>query len=140
MNIRPFRETDRVAVLALWRACGLTRPWNDPSRDIDRKLQVQPELFFVGEADGVLVATLMAGYDGHRGWMNYLAVAPACRSRGHGRRLVAAAEQALLAIGCPKLNLQIRADNAAVIAFYESAGYTVDPVTSMGKRLIPDPR
>ena len=138
MNIRPFRETDRVAVLALWRACGLTRPWNDPSRDIDRKLAVQPELFLVGDLDGQVIATVMAGYEGHRGWMNYLAVDPARRARGHGRALIAAVEQALLAQGCPKLNLQVRSDNAAVIAFYEAAGYAVDPVTSLGKRLIAD--
>ena len=138
MKIRPFEAADRAAVIALWQACGLTRPWNDPSRDIDRKLRVQPELFLVGDVDGSVVATLMAGYEGHRGWMNYLAVDPARRSRGHACQLVTAAEQALLALGCPKLSLQIRSDNAGVIAFYESLGYGVDPVTSMGKRLISD--
>ena len=138
MNIRPFRESDRAAVIALWHGCGLTRPWNDPSRDIDRKLAVQPELFLVGELDGRVIATIMAGYEGHRGWMNYLAVDPTRRGRGLGRALVTAVEQALLARGCPKLNLQVRSDNAAVVAFYEAAGYGVDPVTSLGKRLIPD--
>lgn len=138
MKIRPFHEADRAGVIALWQACGLTRPWNDPSRDIDRKLTVQPELFLVGQIDGRLIATVMAGFEGHRGWMNYLAVDPAHRSQGHGRALLETIEQALLARGCPKLNLQVRADNAAVIAFYGAAGYVADPVVSLGKRLIAD--
>lgn len=140
MHIRPFEASDRATVIALWQACGLIRPWNDPSRDIDRKLTVQPELFLVGELDGRVIASVMAGYEGHRGWMNYLAVEPASRSRGHARRLVEAVEQQLGARGCPKLNLQVRADNADVVAFYEAMGYAVDPVVSMGKRLIADGR
>ena len=138
--IRPFRDADEPAVVTLWIACGLTRPWNDPARDIARKKTVQPELFLVGTVAGVVVATAMVGYDGHRGWMNYLAVDPAHRLRGHGRALVAEAERALAALGCPKLNLQLRTSNAAASAFYRSIGYLQDDAISLGKRLIVDER
>ena len=138
MQIRAYRPDDEVAVIALWQACGLTRPWNDPKRDIERKLTVQPEMFFVIDDAGVLVATAMVGYDGHRGWINYLAVADSHRRRGLGRLLMAEAERALAERGCPKINLQIRATNRGVIAFYAALGYAQDDVVSMGRRLIPD--
>ena len=138
MQIRPFTEADTDAVIALWQACGLTRPWNDPLRDIQRKLTVQRELFLVGEADGRLVASAMAGYDGHRGWVNYLAVVPDAQGLGYGRALMAHIEAALLARGCPKLNLQVRSSNTAVLAFYRQLGYAQDEAVSLGKRLIAD--
>jgi ribosomal protein S18 acetylase RimI-like enzyme len=137
-KIRPFRRADEAAVIALWAACDLLRPWNDPHRDIERKLTVQPELFLVATAGGDVVGSVMAGYDGHRGWVNYLAVAADHRRDGLGRRLMAAAETVLLTLGCPKLNIQVRAGNSAVVAFYEALGYAVDDVVSLGKRLIPD--
>lgn len=138
MHIRPFQPSDEAAVVDLWQRCELTRPWNDPHRDIQRKLGVQPELFLVGESDGRLVASVMAGFDGHRGWVNYLAVCPTQRRRGLGRQLMAAVEQRLEALGCPKLNLQVREGNQAVLAFYERLGYRVEPLLSLGKRLIAD--
>jgi len=138
MPIRSYRPSDEAAVIALWQAAGLTRPWNDPKRDIERKLTVQPELFLVIEDAGVLVATAMIGYDGHRGWVNYLAVAESHRRRGLGRLLMAEAERALTERGCPKLNLQVRATNTEVLAFYARLGYAQDPVVSFGRRLIPD--
>jgi ribosomal protein S18 acetylase RimI-like enzyme len=138
LPIRAYRPTDEAAVIALWQAAGLTRPWNDPKLDIARKLTVQPEMFFVIEDAGALVATAMVGYDGHRGWINYLAVAESHRRRGLGRQLMAEAERALTARGCPKINLQIRATNSSVIAFYAALGYAQDDVVSMGRRLIPD--
>lgn len=138
MQIRSFRPSDEGAVIALWQACGLTRPWNDPGRDIARKLTVQPELFLVGEIDGAIVASAMAGYDGHRGWVNYLGVAPAWRGRGFARALMGRVEAELLALGCPKLNLQVRADNVAALGFYTALGYDQDAAVSLGKRLIPD--
>jgi ribosomal protein S18 acetylase RimI-like enzyme len=137
-EIRPFRRADEAAVIALWAACELLRPWNDPHRDIERKLTVQPELFLVATAGRDVVGSVMAGYDGHRGWVNYLAVAADHRRDGLGRRLMGAAETGLLALGCPKLNIQVRAGNSAVVAFYEALGYAVDDVVSLGKRLIPD--
>ncbi|MGJ8670388.1 MAG: GNAT family acetyltransferase [Oceanococcus sp.] len=138
MLIRPYRNTDEHAVVALWQRCNLTKPWNDPHRDIQRKLTLQADLFLVGEVAGVAVATVMIGFDGHRGWVNYLAVAPECRKQGLGRQLMHCAEEKLQALGCPKLNLQVRESNEAVLAFYEALGYAVDPVVSFGKRLIPD--
>lgn len=138
MLIRAFRQGDEDAVVALWQACGLTRPWNDPGKDIARKLTVQPELFLVGELDGKLVATLMAGYEGHRGWVNYLAVAPEHRRRGFGRMLMQEAEERLLALGCPKVNVQVRSSNQEALGFYESIGYLQDEAVSLGKRLIAD--
>ena len=138
MEVRPFRESDQAALIALWHACGLTRPWNDPAQDIARKLAVQRELFLVGEVEREVVASVMAGYDGHRGWANYLAVAPARRGQGYGRRLMNEVEARLLALGCPKINLQVRATNADVIAFYARLGYAQDEALSLGKRLIED--
>ena len=135
LQIRPYREADQDAVVDLWRACGLVAPQNDPVKDIRRKLHVQREMFLVGLLDGRLVATVMAGYEGHRGWVNYLAVAPDCRKRGFGRRLMDEAEALLREAGCPKINLQVRSSNVDVIGFYRSIGYAVDDVVSMGKRL-----
>lgn len=138
MLIRPFHDDDTDAVVALWRAAGLTRPWNDPHRDIARKKTVRPELFLVGEVEGRVIASAMAGYDGHRGWVNYLAVDPAHRGRGHARALMAEVERLLTALGCPKLNLQVRADNEAALGFYAALGYSPDAAVSLGKRLVPD--
>ncbi|MFY1054851.1 GNAT family acetyltransferase [Ectopseudomonas khazarica] len=138
MLIRPFQPSDEAAVVDLWQRCDLTRPWNDPYKDIQRKLQVQPELFLVGEIDGTLVASAMAGYEGHRGWVNYLAVCPQQRQRGLARQLMTHIETLLLAMGCPKLSLQVRDTNAAALAFYERLGYQVDASVSLGKRLIAD--
>ncbi len=138
MNVRPFTERDTETVIALWQACDLVWPWNDPHKDIQRKLEVGRELFLVGEVDGRVVAAAMGGYEGHRGWVNYLAVHPDCRRHGYGRTLMHALEQELLALGCPKLNLQVRESNTAVIQFYEALGYGNDHVVSFGKRLIAD--
>lgn len=138
LHIRPYQEPDADAVVALWLACDLTRPWNDPHKDIARKLQVQRELFLVGTLNGRIVASVMAGYEGHRGWINYLAVHPECQRRQFGRALMDAVQQRLLALGCPKINLQVRGTNAQALTFYRSLGYAVDDVVSLGKRLIPD--
>jgi len=138
VKIRAYASGDEAAVVALWEACGLTRPWNDPRRDIARKLAEQPELFLVGIVDRTLMATAMAGYDGHRGWVYYFAVSPAHRRRGHGRALMHEAERLLRERGCPKLNLQVRGGNADAVSFYRRLGYAEDAVVSFGKRLIPD--
>ena len=138
MHIRAYQPSDEAAVVALWQACDLTRPWNDPHKDIARKLQVHPELFLVGEVQGCLMASAMFGYEGHRGWLNYLAVSPDHQRQGHAKTMMQHGEALLLALGCPKINLQVRASNAQVLAFYQSLGYCDDQVVSMGKRLIPD--
>lgn len=139
MKIRRFiEETDKEAVIALWHACGLTRPWNDPDKDIERKLSVQPDLFLVGEVDGKVIASAMAGYDGHRGSVYYLAVSPGYQHQGYGRLLMTRIEEILMSMGCPKLNIVVRASNEKVREFYNRLGYSADDVVSVGKRLIPD--
>lgn len=180
-RIRPFVASDTESVVALWQACGLTRPWNDPYRDIARKLEVQPELFLVAvaptvastivptlapsvtDADsgpirrdpgsrdrrvesgsesvtqpGTVIGSVMAGYEGHRGWVNYLAASPEHRGQGIGRALMTEVERLLLERGCPKINMQVRADNEAALGFYVALGYAPDAAVSLGKRLIPD--
>jgi ribosomal protein S18 acetylase RimI-like enzyme len=138
MEIRPFEPSDSAPVVQLWTDCGLVVPWNDPYKDIQRKLTVQPEMFLVGCSDGQIIASVMAGYDGHRGWINYLAVHPKHQRIGCGRRMMEEAEKLLHAAGCPKINLQVRSSNVAVIEFYKRIGFKTDDVISLGKRLEPD--
>ncbi|MEH6587488.1 MAG: GNAT family acetyltransferase [Halioglobus sp.] len=138
MDIRAYLESDEEAVIALWQECGLVVAHNDPGRDIARKLEVGRDLFLVGVEAGEVVASVMGGYDGHRGWVNYLAVSPQHQRKSYGTVLMRAIEKMLLARGCPKLNLQIRRTNETIIDFYNSIGYGEDAVVSMGKRLIPD--
>jgi ribosomal protein S18 acetylase RimI-like enzyme len=133
--IRPYQTQDEAAVIQLWLQCNLVVPQNNPKRDIKRKLQVNPEWFLVGILGGHVVATCMAGYEGHRGWINYLAVSPHHRRQGIGRRIMEEVEKELRAAGCPKINLQVRETNRIVIQFYERIGYSRDLVASMGKRL-----
>jgi ribosomal protein S18 acetylase RimI-like enzyme len=133
--IRPYQPADEAAVIDLWQRCALVVPWNDPQRDIALKLQAQPYLFLVGTLAERVVATVMVGYDGHRGFINYRAVSPDCQRRGIGRRLMEAAEAELRKLGCPKINLMVRTSNKTVIAFYERLGFTLDAVVCMGKRL-----
>ena len=138
VSIRGYRPSDEEAVVSLWQACQLTRPWNDARRDIERKLASDAGPFLVAEADDNVVGTAMVGYDGHRGWINYLAVHPTHRGQGIGRALMEHAERILSAQGCPKLNLQVRQGNTAAVAFYERLGYLQDEVVSLGKRLVDD--
>jgi len=138
MQIRAFQPSDEAAVVALWERCRLTRPWNDPRKDIARKLAVQRELFLVGVMDGAVVATVMAGYEGHRGWVNYLAVAPEHQGHGLGRALMQEVEKRLRERGCPKLNVQVRTSNVEAMSFYRHLGYAHDEAVALGKRLIPD--
>ena len=143
--MRPFEVADTDAVIAIWRACDLTRPWNNPRADIARKLAVQPELFFIGCHAKNPISTAMFGYDGHRGWLYYFAVLPEYQNKGYGCALLAHGEAALTAMGCPKINLQIRNTTTntsgitdTVTSFYEKSGYRTDAVLSYGKRLIDD--
>jgi ribosomal protein S18 acetylase RimI-like enzyme len=135
MEIRSFREGDEPAVVRLWQDCKLVAAQNDPHKDIRRKIDVQPDLFLVGLKNGRIVATLMAGYEGHRGWLNYLAVAPQFQRQGYGRQIVDEAEKRLRALGCPKINLMVRRSNTGVVEFYQKAGFSQDDVISLGKRL-----
>lgn len=134
MKIRAYKDTDKDAVISLWNECGLVTSRNDPARDIELKMRVDPDLFLVGVKEAKLVTTVMAGYEGHRGWINYLAVALSQRSNGYGREIMLHAERLLQAKGCPKVNLQVRTSNKAVIEFYNTLGYSDDDVVSLGKR------
>ena len=122
-------------MIALWDACGLITPANDPLMDINRKLEVDRDLFLVGRNKSAVVATEIGGYEGHRGWINYLAVAPGERRQGYGQKMMATVEGLIEKKGCPKINLQVRAANEAVIEFYKALGYRVDDVIGLGKRL-----
>ncbi len=138
MQIRAYQKQDQMDVIALWQRCGLVRSWNDPAKDIERKLAVQPDLFLVGCEGQQLIASAMAGYDGHRGNVYYLAVDPNCQARGYGRAMMGEVERLLQARGCPKLNILIRATNHEVRTFYERLGYSSEQVACMGRRLISD--
>jgi len=132
--MRPYNETDEKEVENLWLEVFPGSPaWNDPATDIRRKLKIQRELFIVAIIDSAVVGSAMAGYDGHRGWVYYVAVSPAFRRQGIGAALMKRVERDLKQIGCPKLNLQVRADNDEVVAFYKKLGYKVEPRVSMGK-------
>ena len=136
--IRQFVPNDTNRVIFIWEQCDLVRNWNNPNFDIQRKLNFQKELFFVGLLNDEIIATAMFGYDGHRGWLNYFAVLPNFQKRGFGKKLMTFGEMALIEKGCPKLNLQIRNDNTKAINFYQKVGYKEDAAVSFGKRLIED--
>jgi len=138
MEIRPFKVDDTEAVVSLWQRCALTVPWNDPYKDIERKVLFQPELFLIGTIDGRVAATAMGGYDGHRGWIYYLGVDPQFRGNGFGSMIVEELESKIRALGCQKINLMVRATNAEVINFYSRLGYRTDDVVALGKRITPD--
>jgi ribosomal protein S18 acetylase RimI-like enzyme len=138
MIIKQYKPEYESAVIALWQRCNLIRPQNDPKKDIERKLKVNPELFLVGLIDGKVVATVMYGYDGHRAWVNYLGVDPAQQKKGLGRQMMDAVEKKVRPLGCPKINLQVRKDNLDALKFYNKIGYKTDEVFSMGKRLVED--
>ncbi len=136
--IRRFRSDDESEVIDLWRQCGLIVPWNNPETDIQRKLSTSPDLFYVGLLDDELIASCMAGYDGHRGWIYFLAVKNDYQRKGLASMLVDHAESELIKLGCPKLELMVRKTNENVISFYQSAGYDIDPVMVLSKRLTED--
>ena len=138
MDIIEYREADADSVIDLWLKCDLVVPWNNPQKDIERKLGVDRDLFLVGILQGKLIATVMGGYEGHRGWINYLAVDPEHRNNGYGRFIMQEVEKRIQAKGCPKINLQVRTNNEAVIKFYKSLGYADDNVIGLGKRLKDD--
>jgi ribosomal protein S18 acetylase RimI-like enzyme len=119
----PIEDADVAAVIALWQRCGLTRPWNDPAADIALARQGANAAVLVGRDGRGIVASVLAGHDGHRGWVYYVAVDPDCRQKGYGRIIMAAAEDWLRARGIEKLQLMVRPDNTQVMAFYESLGY-----------------
>ena len=135
LQIRKFQKSDEQRLVSLWKVCRLTVPWNNPHKDISRKLSVQPELFLVGLFEENLIASVMAGYDGHRGWINYFAVHPDFQSRGYGKQLMDNVENKLRELGCPKINLQIREGNEKVLSYYQKLGFVEEKRINMGKRI-----
>ena len=133
--IRPFKEGDEEALVFLWNMCKLTVPWNSPYKDIARKLKIQAELFLVGYLEDKLIVSVMAGYDGHRGWINYFAVHPDYQERGYGKQLMDNIENRLRELGCPKINLQIREWNYRVFSYYQKLGFVEEKRINMGKRI-----
>lgn len=138
INIRLFRQTDTTAVVKLWQVCGLTRPWNNPQLDIERKCALNDNGFVVMEEDGSIIGSVMFGYDGHRGNVYYLAIHPDYQRQRLGHQLMAYVEKQLSVQDCPKINLMVRSDNQQVMAFYQSLGYETSDVAVLGKRLIKD--
>ena len=145
--IRDFLPADTDAVVQLWHSCGLTRPWNDPHKDIERKAADQNGAFWVASTPcpdpltkdgGKIIGTVMIGYDGHRGSINYLAVSPTHQSKGLGAAIMQAAEAFLIRRECPKVSLCVRRENHAVLSFYDRLGYQADDIIFLGKRLISD--
>ncbi|MEM9030849.1 MAG: GNAT family acetyltransferase [Pseudomonadota bacterium] len=135
MDIRECRDSDRDNIIALWDACGLLRPWNDPNTDIDLALGAETATILVGTRDGAVIASVMAGFDGHRGWVYYVSVHPDARGHGLGRDIMAAAEHWLAARGAVKMQLLVRDGNVPAERFYEALGYDVQPVKAYGKWL-----
>jgi len=137
-TLRTFQPDDEPDVINLWRQCGLIVPWNNPRTDIQRKLSTSPDLFYVGLLDDELIASCMAGYDGHRGWIYFLAVKSDYQRKGFASMVIDHAESELIKLGCPKVELMVRKTNENVISFYQSAGYDIDPVMVLSKRLTED--
>ncbi len=138
MKIRAYKQKDKDQVINLWKKCDLVVPWNDPEKDIERKVKDSSGLFFVGELKGKIIAVCMAGYDGHRGSINYLGVKTEQQGKGYARQMVEYTEKKLKETGCPKINLMVRKTNLSVIEFYKAVGYEDDPVVVLSKRLIQD--
>jgi len=135
-SFRDITDADVEAVVALWQACGLTRPWNDPYKDISFARRSENATVLVLAHDGHIVASAMAGHDGHRGVLYYVAVDPARQRQGLGKAAVRAGEEWLKARGVWKVNLLVRDENAAARGFYEALGYGVNPVISMARTII----
>lgn len=142
MIIKTYHLNNLECVINLWQACNLVVAWNDPIKDIQRKMLVDPDLFLIGQLTddpgSEIIATVMGGYEGHRGWINYLAVSPKHQRKGFARAMMQEVERLIQNKGCPKINLQVRDTNAEVINFYQAIGYDVENSVGLGKRLVPD--
>jgi len=140
LDVRPIADGEEAAVIALWQVCGLTRPWNDPAADLAFARGKPASDVLVGVADGRIVASAMVGHDGHRGTMYYVGVDPACRGRGYGAELVAAAEAWLEARGVWKVNLLVRKGNEPALGFYAEQGYVMGSSVQIEKWIDPGKR
>lgn len=138
MKLVKFQEKNREGVKTLWKKCGLTVSWNNPDQDIDRKVLNNADSFLVGLIEEKVMASVMFGYDGHRGSVYYLGVDPDYQGQGYGEKIMLEVEGRVRKLGCPKINLAVRSSNVAVLDFYKKLGYSVDPVSSLGKRFEKD--
>lgn len=134
-HVRAYQDSDKFNVIELWNQVGLVTPQNNSAVDIERKLRVNPELFLVTEVHNTVVGTIMGGYEGHRGWINYLAVSLAHQRQGIATAMMSEVQLKLSAMGCAKINLQVRNNNHEAIRFYQALGYIDDNVIGLGKRL-----
>ncbi len=135
---RKFEKKDTDAIIDLWSVCNLIVPWNNPKKDINRKLSIKDDLFIIGEVNTKIIASAMAGYDGHRGYIYYLAVLPEYQKKGIGTSLLSLVEKKLYKFGCPKINLFVRNTNIKVKTFYKMNKYEMQDSEIYGKRLITD--
>ena len=135
MRVELATDADREATITLWHAAGLTRPWNDPASDFELALANPTSAILLAHHNAELVGSVMVGFDGHRGWVYYLASDPGRRFGGIGRALMIAAEDWLKARGCPKIQLMVRTDNSAALGFYAAIGYAEQDVVTIGRRL-----
>lgn len=138
MQIQPYSPKYEADVIELWRKCDLLYTKYNPYKDIARKMKVDPELFLIGVEGGKVIATVMGGYDGHRGWIYHLGIDPAYQRRGLGRQIMDAIEEKLKARDCLKVNLMVMKTNHKAMKFYESIGFNEEDATEYGKRLLPD--
>ena len=137
-NISTFENRYRSQVIDLWNQCNLIKSWNDPNKDINRKLKINDNLFLIVQFNEIIIGSAMGGYDGHRGSVYYLSVDPKYQNKGIGKILMKEIEKRLVAVGCPKINIFIRNSNIEVKEFYQSIDYEKQDSLVYGKRLIPD--
>jgi ribosomal protein S18 acetylase RimI-like enzyme len=135
-SIIPYSNQYQTAVINLWQQCRLIVPSNDPIEDIRKKREFQPTLFFIALLHDQVIGSIMVGYEGHRGWINYLAVLPSFQNQGYGKLLINKAITELRILGCVKVNLQIRPDNLPVIKFYQHLGFKQEDRINMSLRLM----
>ena len=135
MKIISYHPQYQNAVIDLWKKCNLVVSQNDPVVDVQKKLDVQSELFLIALLKNEVIGSVMAGYDGHRGWLYYLAVLPEYQKKGYGGKLVKRAINELRKLGCLKVNLQVRSDNASLVNFYKHLGFKEEKRISLGMRL-----
>jgi ribosomal protein S18 acetylase RimI-like enzyme len=135
LEISEIKDEDVEDIIQLWQRCDLLRAWNDPCHDVTLARRTPTSSILVGKKDGRIIASALAGFEGHRGWIYYVCVDPSVQRQGFGRAIMSAAEAWLRQRGAPKINLQVRFTNLAVLGFYDKLGYEYQKFAVMGKRI-----